>query len=362
LSGALNTPPELSVIVPVLNETAVLPGLFRTLSTQREVRMEVVLCDGGSDDGTPELAGRLAGEVPFPVRLTRSPPGRGRQMNGGAAAAAGDTFLFLHADSSFPDPRALRKGLDSLAAAGSSGEAGPVAGRFALRFDRRDAPPSWGYYHLEWKARLDRPGCTHGDQGFLLGREFFAGVGPFDGSIPMLAETRLAEEVRRRGRWILLPAEIHTSARRFETEGLRQRQTLNAVICNFAAAGWEPFLRELPGLYRDHDSSGRLDLRAMLRDIGRLMAALPRRERFRLWYETGRFVRNNAWQLPLARDTRRAFLQGEDVGTGKMPALAFYDLHLDRLTDHPPGRVLAAFITWVWFRLKRSNHLQDGRK
>ena len=213
-----------------------------------------------------------------------------------------------------------------------------IAGHFALRFDREDNVPSWGYYHFECKARLDRRECTHGDQGFLLRRGFFEAVGPFDASLPMLAETRLAEAVRASGTWLLLPAEIHTSARRFEAEGLRERQTLNAIITNFAAAGWETFFRELPRLYGSQDAAGRLDLRPFLRQTARLMAALPRRDRLRLWYATGRYVRDNAWQLALARDTRRNFRRGIPVGEGELPALARYDRCLDRLTDHPPGR------------------------
>src|ERR1700674_5517741 len=82
-------------------------------------------------------------------------------------------------------------------------------------------------------GRHGRRECTHGDQGFLLRRGFFNAVGPFEESLPMLAETRFAEAVRNRGEWLLLPAEIQTSARRFEIEGLRERQTLNAIITNF---------------------------------------------------------------------------------------------------------------------------------
>jgi hypothetical protein len=271
-------------------------------------------------------------------------------MNAGAASAAGESFLFLHADSLFPDKRAFRKGLDLIAAAIAAKGDDRVAGHFALRFDRQDQTPSWGYYHFECKARLDRRECTHGDQGFLLRRGFFSAVGPFEESLPMLAETRLAEAVRSAGQWLLLPAEIRTSARRFETEGLHERQTLNAIITNFAAAGWEVFFRELPRLYGSQGTAGRLDLHHLLQQIDRLMSALPRPDRLRLWYATGRYVRDNAWQLALARDTRRNFRRGIPPGEGPMPALAFYHRRLDRLTDHPPGRLAAALLTWLWLR------------
>ena len=341
---------ELSVIIPVLNETAALPELFATLSCQQVLDAEIIVCDGGSTDGTVELAVRLSEEVPFPVRVMSAPPGRARQLNTGAAAARGDTLLFLHADSLFPDPLAFRKGLDALASAIAVKGDETVAGHFALRFDRQEAVPSRGYYHFECKARLHRQGCTHGDQGFLLRHTFFNGIGPFEESLPMLAETHLAEAVRTRGEWLLLPAEVHTSARRFEAEGLRERQILNAIITNFAAAGWEPFFSELPGIYGNQESTGRLDLRTILGEIDRLMTALPLRDRLRLWYATGRHVRDNAWQLALVCDTRRNFRRGVPVGEGGVSTLAFYDRYLDLLTDHPPGRLAAALLTWLWLR------------
>jgi rSAM/selenodomain-associated transferase 2 len=341
---------ELSVIIPVLNEAATLPGLFRTLAAQEETVMEVIVCDGGSTDGTLKLAQKLSPDMPFPVRLVTSLPGRGRQLNAGALASAGANLLFLHADSRFPDPLAFRQGLDLLAAAINKEGHDRVAGHFALCFDRKDAAPSWGYYHFECKARLDRPECTHGDQGFLLRRGFFDAVGPFGESLPMLAETRLAEAVRATGLWLLLPVEILTSDRRFETEGLRERQTLNAIITNFAAAGWDPFFRELPRLYDCQQATGRLDLVSILRKTDRLMAMLSRSDRCRLWYATGRYVRDNAWQLALARDTRRSFRRGIPVGAGELPTLDCYDRWLDRITDNPPGRIAAALLTWLWLR------------
>ncbi len=344
---------ELSVVVPVLNEAAVLPELCRTLVEQQGVEMELVVCDGGSTDGSAELVRSLADALSFPVRVMAGGPGRAPQMNAGAAACRGEHLLFLHADSLFGDLLALRKGLDTLAAAIAKRGDERVAGRFGLRFRRSSTIPSPAYYHLECKARLNRPECIHGDQGLLLRRRFFAEVGPFDGSLPMLAETRLAETVRDRGEWLLLPAEIHTSARRFEAEGFRERYALDAVIMNFATMGWEPFFRELPRLYGDQESAQRLNLGKVLRQTGELMAALPWRERIRLWQATGRHVRDNAWQLALALDTRRSFRRGIPPGAGTTPVLELYDRFLDRLTDHPPGRLAAALLTWLWYRLAR---------
>lgn len=343
--------PELSVIVPVLNEAAALPELFRTLARQEGISIELVVSDCGSTDGTAELARHLGAEAIFPVTVTTAKCGRGRQLNSGATASRCATLLFLHADSRFPDPQALCTALDLLSKAITLNEHDRIAGHFPLRFVRRDPSPSIAFYFYECKARLNRRECTHGDQGFMLRRTFFIETGQFDESLPMLAETLFAEAVRETGEWLLFPAEIFTSARRFESEGLYARQVLNAIIMNFASLGWESFFRALPSIYVGHDQSGRIELSPLLQAISRLIATLPLKERLLLWYATGAYVRSHSWQIPFLLDTRRKFRRGIPVGEGNFPFLDFHDRYLYRLTDHLPGRLAATLLTWLWFRL-----------
>jgi len=349
----MDLPPELSVIVPVLNEEETLPALFASLAEQEGVRLELIVCDGGSSDNSGNVAHRLQVQAPFPLTLLEVETGRGRQLNSGACAGRGETILFLHADSRFSDRRALRSALDLLNREISSRGTNRVAGRFSLRFDRCGAPSSLPYYFYECKARLGRRECSHGDQGIMMRRSYFTAAGPLDASLPMLAETRLAESLRKQGEWLLFPAEIFTSPRRFETEGLYGRQVLNAIIMNFASQGWDAFFRELPSIYPGHDRSGRIPLAAVLERIDLLIRALPLRRRLSLWRETGRYVRSHAWQIPFFLDTRRNFRRGIPPGVGNTPILVFHDRYLDRLTDHPPGRLAAAILTWTWFRLTR---------
>ena len=49
-------PPELSVLVPTLDEAEVPPGLLAALHGQQGVRLEVLVADGGSLDATAALA------------------------------------------------------------------------------------------------------------------------------------------------------------------------------------------------------------------------------------------------------------------------------------------------------------------
>jgi rSAM/selenodomain-associated transferase 2 len=346
----ISSSPELSIIIPVINEAETLPALFAMLARQDRVDFETLLVDGGSVDGTLPLAGKLAAESPFECRIVRSEKGRGRQLNAGARAAGTRTLLFLHADSAFSDPLALRRALDALSSAIVRRGDDRIAGRFALRFDLPPGRRRLGYYLYESKARLDRPECTHGDQGFLLRRDFFEAIGPFDESISLLEDTRLAEKIRRMGEWILLPAEILTSARRFETEGLVERQLLNALIMNFAAIGWDDFFKEAAGIYRSQDHARKLRLLPYLDKIRELLRVLSRRERCRLWYRTGSYVRQNVWQLAFALDARRNFRRGLPPGEGGTKTLESFERWFP-ITDHPPGRFAAAILVWIWFHL-----------
>ena len=95
--------PAISIVIPTLNEAHRLPCLLRQLRTQA-IEFEVILVDGGSSDDTVAQARTLN------IRTIQSPPGRGRQLATGAAAATGDFLLFLHADSQLQDSALRRSG------------------------------------------------------------------------------------------------------------------------------------------------------------------------------------------------------------------------------------------------------------
>ena len=84
---------KLSVVVPVLNEAADIRAALEALAPLRGRGHEVIVVDGGSSDGTPELAAALCD------RVLSAPRGRASQMNAGARAVTGDALLFLHADT-----------------------------------------------------------------------------------------------------------------------------------------------------------------------------------------------------------------------------------------------------------------------
>src|ERR1039458_5233917 len=102
---------KLSIVIPVLDEAAGIEAALAALAPYRRRSVEVIVVDGGSRDGTPDLARPLADRVLVAKR------GRSLQMNAGAPAARGDVLLFLHADTRLPE-NADRLVLDGLSRSG----------------------------------------------------------------------------------------------------------------------------------------------------------------------------------------------------------------------------------------------------
>ncbi len=341
--------PELSVIIPTLNEETALPLLLGDILCQDGLTYEVLVSDGGSNDATCQLASEVLNASRVPYKVVAGAPGRGRQLNRAVQQSRGKWLLFLHADSRLSDRTAFAQAVGSLRDILATDEESRVAARFSLRFDTDDNEPDFGLFLCQAKSRLDEPGCTHGDQGFLLSRNFFEEVGPFREDLPVMEDTWLAEAIRKVGRWELLPIEIRTSARRFKSEGLRERQILNALLVNFLFVGWDVFLQQAPDLYRQQVQTGRLHLQPFWTAIRRQLRQMSLGARFRLWYATGRFVRSQAWQLVFQREARRCFLLGQSSDEVGMQSVRCFRRWFDPLTDHPGGALLAGTLTWCWF-------------
>ncbi len=344
---------ELSIIIPCHNEETTLPSLFDSLARQQGTDFEIIISDGDSNDATLICAESLAKRHGMILSIVKGEKGRGSQLNTGATASNADYLLFLHADSQLENPLALRNGLEMVASKRLSGSTDAVAAHFALCFARDSELSQPGYYYYECKARLNRRECTHGDQGLLIPRSFFHRIGPFPTFPPMLAETRLAERIREGGELLLLPERILTSARRFETEGLYRRQVMNAILMNCASLNWHaPFLA-MHSIYRTQSDTGPAPLATFLEEIRRLIAMMPLRQRVAFWYGTGGYVRRNAWQLAFMIDVRSNFRNRIPAGDGPAPTLALFDRFVEPFIDHPPARILAMVLTWIWFTLTR---------
>jgi len=96
------TPVVATVVVPTLNEATALPRVLGPLrQAAARHRLELVVSDGGSTDGTLAYALGVADRVVVHRGPGRQTIGAGR--NAGARVAAGGVLLFFNADVGFPD-------------------------------------------------------------------------------------------------------------------------------------------------------------------------------------------------------------------------------------------------------------------
>lgn len=195
---------RLSVIIPALNEAAVIESLLSSLQSLRGQSVELILVDGGSRDATVDLA------RPLVDQLIESPPGRAVQMNAGARSAEGEVFWFLHADSLVT----ARHG-EAIIACLRQSAAG--WGRFDITLSGRQR--LLRVVELMINLRSCLTGIATGDQGIFVRRGLFQAVGGF-AELPLMEDIQLSSRLRRRGRPLCLRPRLVTSSRRWEERGI----------------------------------------------------------------------------------------------------------------------------------------------
>ncbi len=230
--------PSIAVVIPTLDEASRLPLLLDDLRAFRAT-IEVVVADGGSTDGTVELAESRG------CRVVLSRPGRGRQLSAGVAAARGDWLLVLHADIRF-GPDAVREAEAALEDPRFTYGAWPLriaADGFTLRIIEIGAA-------LRWRLL----GLAYGDQGLLLRRSLYEAAGGF-GDFPIMEDVALARQLRRLASGRRFRAPILADARRWRREGAIRGTLRNATLLALFLLGTPP--ERLARWYIPQRSGGR---------------------------------------------------------------------------------------------------------
>ena len=193
----------ISIIIPTLNEEENLPG---TLAAIRKLsgRIQVIVVDAGSTDGTVKLAESEGVQV-----ITSDQRQRAHQLNLGAAVALGEILWFVHADT-LVDPmaaQAIRRALT---------ESTVVGGGFRRRF--RSASP-WLFLSCKIASLRSRwAGLYFGDQSLYVRRNVFARLGGFS-DLPVFEDFDFCRRLRPLGKMRCLGPPVWSSARRFQERG-----------------------------------------------------------------------------------------------------------------------------------------------
>ena len=211
-----------SALVPTLNAAASLPA---TLAALRRAVAEIIIADGGSTDGTPDIARACGAQV-----LT-APRGRGPQLRAAAEAASQPWLLALHADTC---PGAGWQ--EAVAGFIMHPEAAKQAGYF--RFTLDDAAPEARRLEamVAWRCRW--LGLPYGDQGLLIGRDFYHALGGYE-PIPLMEDVALIRRIGRKS-LVALPADFITSAEKWRRDGWYARSARNLFCLSLWFAGVSP--------------------------------------------------------------------------------------------------------------------------
>ncbi len=226
--------PKLGIVIPTLEEEGTLPLLLSDLKAL-QFPVEIVVADGGSEDGTVSAA--VAGGA----KAIQTLAGRAIQMNAGARAVDAPWILFLHADSRLPAQtrEALRLWLATPPRCG--------AAHFSFRLDREGL--WWTLVERGQRVRERLTGLTYGDQGLLLSRSVYDEVNGIP-ELPVMEDVEMVRRLRRNGGLDRIDAPVITSARRYTNEGPIRACVRNLLLISLYSLGASPHF--LSRWYRTH--------------------------------------------------------------------------------------------------------------
>jgi len=233
-----NGRPDVSVLVPVLNEESCIEQTVATMCAQEldGRTFELVFADGRSDDRTREILERIAERDPRvkvvdnPARTTAA------GLNAALAAARGRYVARMDAHSFFPS-RYLAAGIERLERDddGVAWVAGPVvprahggwSGAVALALGTRLGVGGSGKWRLNGEGDDAVPEERELDTGVFAGvwkRETVEEIGGWDPDWPVNQDSEMAARVIDRGRRIVCRAEMAAEYLPRSTPGALWRQ------------------------------------------------------------------------------------------------------------------------------------------
>ena len=192
--------PEISIIIPTINEANNLPLLLSDLSTVHKEE-EILIVDSGSEDKTIDIANIYGAKV-----LKSKERNRGLQLDMGAKYSKGEWLIFLHADTRltfdwFTKIKSVLKGEKNFI--------------YYFKFKINDQKTI--YRVLEFLVNF-RSHCLkqpYGDQGLIIHRSIYLKNNGFR-KIPLMEDIDFLSRLKNKEDLKQLNLPIFTSSRKWE--------------------------------------------------------------------------------------------------------------------------------------------------
>jgi len=178
--------PWLTIVTAVYNDVDALARTLRSVATQDTALLEELVVDGGSTDGTAELAYAWADSAPW-VRVVSEPDtGIYNAMNKGIRLARGQLILFLNAGDDFATPDSVHMAYEDWV------ETGYTWGRYLTQMVDQNRQPTRPLRQeaLEPSA-FERGNQEIYHQGALMSRQMLMHLGGFDERFRIVADFEL---------------------------------------------------------------------------------------------------------------------------------------------------------------------------
>jgi rSAM/selenodomain-associated transferase 2 len=203
---------SVSIIIPTLNEESYIELVLQRITSIGGFK-DLIVVDGGSSDRTVELAQKYATVVSCKC-------GRSRQMNYGAKRALGNILWFIHADC-LPHPQSLSAIRQTMQSDHI------VGGAFQYQLDATGFIYRISEYLSNHKNRFLN--LIYGDMGIFVRRNVFDNLKGYRDML-LMEDMDLCKRLKIRGKIVILPYKMRSSARRWEKTGPLKNITQNWIL------------------------------------------------------------------------------------------------------------------------------------
>lgn len=204
---------KISIIIPTLNEAENIGQLIsHLLENANEDLSELLVVDGGSNDGTCRIAKEAGAEV-----IICSNKGRSCQMNEGAKNSTGEILYFIHADTIPPASFMM----DLQAAV----KEGFPMGCYRFKFNSNKKILRFN----EYMTRFDKLYCRGGDQTLFVTREVFDALDGYRQDYKIMEEYDFMVRAREKYSFKIIPKEVIVSARKYEKRSWFRVMLANSI-------------------------------------------------------------------------------------------------------------------------------------